>query len=528
MSIRRPRAAGVAASALVAPLLLLGAAGSAHAAPTGEQSDTGAWLAGELVDGLTPGQFGTDHGMSIDVLVALQTLDVEPEAQDAIVAALEADPEAYVTGEAFGDTGSTYAGATGKLAVAAQRSGADASAFGGLDLLGNLADLVVTDGPEAGRAKDVSAYGDYSNTIGQSWVVRAFVNDEDYAAATATSGFLARQQCADGGFRTSYDASDPETFENLGYVDPSVSCSSEVDATVFAIDALSEASESGVAGLTDDIDDAVSHLLAVQSADGSFEGVGGPSTNSTGLAAATLAEQGEDAAALKAADWVRSVLVTPALAVGPLAQEVGALAKNGDTFVAASSAGVLPAQRHEWIRATAQAAVALAINPPAGSVTPVSAPRDVTAGTDVQLSFAGLAPSEQVEVAFETGSVAGRSVGFAAVALPTSVTAGRNGVATVTVTIPTAVGPQTINVRGLGTGRTGAVSVNVVAAPGAGAPGAVTPGGPSGSSAAGSGSAARDGRLPGTGLDLGAGAAIAATLAVVTGAALLLRRSRTA
>ncbi len=46
MSIRRPRAATLAASSLVAPLLLLGAPGAAYAAPTGEQSDTGAWLAG--------------------------------------------------------------------------------------------------------------------------------------------------------------------------------------------------------------------------------------------------------------------------------------------------------------------------------------------------------------------------------------------------------------------------------------------------------------------------------------------------
>ncbi|WP_229054460.1 prenyltransferase/squalene oxidase repeat-containing protein [Aeromicrobium sp. Leaf350] len=525
----RPRLATVATGALVAPLLLVGAAGSALAAPTGEQSDTGAWLAGELVNGLTPGQFGVDQGQSIDVLFALQALEVETAAQDSIVTALEADPEAYVTGEAFGDAGSTYAGATGKLAVAAQTSGADASDFGGLDLLGNLSGLVVADGPEAGRAKDVSAYGDYSNTIGQSWVIRAFVNDEDLAAATATAGFLARQQCADGGFRTSYDASDPETFENLGYVDPSVTCSSEVDATVFAIDALAAASDAGVAGLDDEIDDAVQNLLASQSADGSFQGVGGPSTNSTGLAAATLAGQGEDAAALKAADWVRGVLVTPALAVGPLAPEAGALAKNSAAFTAATSAGIVPAQRHEWIRATAQGAFALSLNPEAGSVTPVAAPADVTAGTDVQLSFAGLAPSEDVEVSFDSGSVAGRSAGFAAVALPTTVTAGRNGVATVTVTIPAAVGPQTIAVRGLGTGRTGSVSVNVVAAaPGGGTPSAVNPGTVVPSDATPGSRAAADRNLADTGSGVGLVTAALAAAAVVVGSGLLLRRSRTA
>lgn len=528
MLIRRPRASAVAVSALVAPMLLLGAAGSAQAAPTGEQSDSGAWLAGELVDGLAPGQFGTDFGLSIDVLVALQTLEVEPEAQDAIVAALAADPEAYITGEAFDDVGSTYAGATGKLAVAAQRSGEDPAAFGGIDLLDRLASLVVADGSEEGRAKDVSAFGDYSNTVGQSFVVRAFAAGDDEDLATSTAEFLARQQCADGGFRTMYDAVADDGFTNLGYVDPSVTCSSEVDSTVFAVDALTEASEAGVEGLGDDIDAAIENLLDEQAADGSFQGAGGASTNSTGLAARTLAQHGEDAAALAAADWVRGVLVTPTLAVGPLAGETGAIAKGPDAFAAARTGGVLAPQRHEWLRATAQAAVALTVNPPAGSVTPVAAPEQVTAGTDVQLSFAGLAPNEDVSVAFESASVAGRSASVAAIALPTTVVAGANGVATVSVTIPAAVGPQTIAVRGLGSGRTGSLSLTVVAAaPGAVTPGAATPGGPSVSGAASSGSATRDGRLPGTGLELGAGVAIAAVLAVAVGTGLLLRRSRT-
>ena len=214
--------------------------------------------------------------------------------------------------------------------------------------------------------------------------------------------------------------------------------------------------------------------------------------------------------------------------MGPLAQEVGAIAKNGDAFAAAITGGVLPAQRHEWVRATAQGAVALAVNPSPGSLTPVSPPAEVTAGTDVQLSFSGLAPSEQVEVAFETGSVAGRSVGFAAVALPTTVTADRNGVATVTVTIPAAVGPQTITVRGLGSGRTGSLSFIVVAAaPGGSTPGAVTPGGATPGTAPGARGAA-DGTLPGTGSDIGLVAVVVAALGVAAGSALLLRRSRAA
>lgn len=145
--------------------------------------------------------------------------------------------------------------------------------------------------------------------------------------------------------------------------------------------------------------------------------------------------------------------------------------------------------------------------------------------------FAGLAPSEQVEVTFETGTVAGRSASFAAVALPTTVVAGRDGVATVTVTVPAALGPQTIQVRGLSTGRTGSLGfVVVAAAPGGGTPGAVTPGGQPGAGGVGSGSptGAGAGDLPGTGLEIAASAAIAALAAVTAGVALLLRRSRTA
>ena len=524
MLIRRPRASAVAVSALVAPMLLLGAAGSAQAAPTGEQSDSGAWLAGELVDGLAgPADSTSTYGLSIDTYVALDRLDVEAPTRAAIADAVEANGAAY-----FG-TGDP--GTTGKTAVLALLDGRDASDFGGVDLLGNLQDSVVqTDDESNGWARNVVGT-DYSGGYSQPFVVSALVLAEDPLADDAAT-FLAAQQCGDGGFRSSYADFDPTTFANTTYVPNGPECFSDLDGSLFALNALLDADEAGIDGLGDDIEAAADYVVANQAADGSLSQTdftnGGTykSSNSTGLAASSLDRAGESAAALKAADWVRSVMVTPALAGdgSPLAGEAGAIAASDTDFAEARTSGIDEFGRSVWLRATAQAALALTVNPDADSIVAQGAPAEAAAGSEVVFTFAGLAPNESVEVTFETAGVAGRSVGFAAVALPTAVTAAANGTASVSVTIPSAVGPQTILVRGLGTGRTGSVSFVVV--PAAVVPGAPAPGG--GSNAAGPGALPRAGAtddvLAGTGSPVAAGWLVLAGVAVVTGSALLVRK----
>lgn len=379
-----------AALAALTPALGLGPAGSASAA---EADDTAAWIAGELnAANLLEGDFGPDYGLTLDGIVALGELGVGTSTREAMLDAVAADPQAYISGEAFGDTGSTYAGPTGKLAAVLQLAGRSTTQ-NSVDLLNRLRSTLAPAGPEAGRAKDISSFGDFSNGVGQTWVVRAFALAGDDAVAPATD-FLLRQQCADGGFRVVYS-------DSTGYLDPATSCTSTADSTSFAIFALLDADDAGVPGLDDDIADAADYLLSVQAADGSFEGAGVGSSNSTGLAALALFLLGEDDAAQRAAAWVRStVLVTPARATGPLTGEAGAIAPSAATFAQAQAEGITESLANPFRRATMQAALALvvpapqapapgpgpSVTPPAtgtggGSITvPVTNPRAVAGG----------------------------------------------------------------------------------------------------------------------------------------------------
>ena len=102
MKITRRITAGAAALAL--PALML--ASSPAVANSSEAAQSGSWLAGELNSGLLVGAWGPDRGLSADALMTLEVLNVESSAANAIGDALAADPQAYISGEAFGDTGS--------------------------------------------------------------------------------------------------------------------------------------------------------------------------------------------------------------------------------------------------------------------------------------------------------------------------------------------------------------------------------------------------------------------------------------
>src|SRR5689334_2528074 len=56
----------------------------------------------------------------------------------------------YITGEEFGDTGSTYAGAVAKTAVFAKAAGGNPTSFGGVNLITRLEAQVLGTAPNAG------------------------------------------------------------------------------------------------------------------------------------------------------------------------------------------------------------------------------------------------------------------------------------------------------------------------------------------------------------------------------------------
>ncbi len=450
---------------LGATVAALALAGAVVAAPTSAQADvadtTGAWLAGELEDGLLPGQFGSpDYGLSIDALLSLDLLGVQAGAVDDIADALAADPQAYISGEAFGDTGSTYAGATAKLAVGAVTAGRDPESFGGVDLLERLRGTVATEGPEAGRASDVSTYGDFSNTLGQTFAVRALVDAGDDLAVDAID-YLLKQQCADGSFRigmfaeavpddpsTDYDDSVAPIDRECG--DPTTAGDDVVsyDATALAVTALVEAEDAGIDGLGDAIDAGAGALADAQAADGGLQDDGVANANTTGLAALALADAGDVDAATRAAEFVATLRV-PDDAKGALADERGAIAFDENAFDAARTAG-LPESRDQWRRATAQAAGALALLPDTTTLS-VTTATDGFAGTgqDVEVVVEGLEPQEPVTVTAASDTAEGA--------------ADANGRAALEVTMPTSAGTVTIGAQGGSPGRSGSTTVEVLA-----------------------------------------------------------------
>ncbi|MBB5953565.1 hypothetical protein FHS29_000135 [Saccharothrix tamanrassetensis] len=272
MPLRRTAAVvAVALSALAASAVL---AVPGHAGPvTARPAEAAAgWLARQLVDGerfetvIDPDTF-PDQGLTIDALLAFDAAGV---AQDNAAKALAwlAQPEvigSYVTDE----EGSQYAGSYAKLALAVLAQSEDPTAFGGVDLIAGLTALQAP----SGRFTDKTSYpSDLTNNFSQSIAVIAL--ERHGSAPRAAVDFLAGSACPDGGFP-------------LKFAQPT--CTSQVDATAMAVQALLAADRPAVAAK------GVAWLADHQLADGGFPDNGLPgdqgttsNANSTGLAAQAL------------------------------------------------------------------------------------------------------------------------------------------------------------------------------------------------------------------------------------------------
>ena len=320
----------------------------------------GTWLAGELVDGGLPGFVGTDWGLTLDALFALQATGADPAASRAVTSATAAHVTSYSTWDDWGVAGVRIAGATAKLLVAAVSTGSDPRAYGGHDLRTETLELVATDGVHRGRVRDrypaESGGVDASNTFAQSFAVIGLARSGGVPQDVVD--FLIRQQCAAGGFRLS-----PDTFGTPSATcDESTNAVLDPDSTSMAVQALLTAAEAGAAGAAGAAAKGADWLVKVQRADGSFGGSGpteASNTNSTGLAGQALAAAGRREAADRAAAYVVAHQLTIANA-GKATGETGAIAYNTEGLTTAQSSGVADNQRDQWRRATAQALLALA------------------------------------------------------------------------------------------------------------------------------------------------------------------------
>lgn len=314
-------AVGVAAASAAA----LAAAPAATASPTPGPEHSAAYLAAQLAAGEdhlsveSGGSTYPDIGLTIDAVLAMQATGTAGEQAAASAEYVMSNAGGY-TGADYGDL---YAGAAGKLLVLTASRGASPT-VGGVDYLAGLQDLE----DESGQFTDSSGYGDYSNTLSQSFSLIGLKRN-GVNPSTAAVDFLLSRQCDDGGF----------ALANSG------ECASDPDATSVAVQALA-----AVGGQSAAIGEAAEYLGTQQGSSGGVKG--GPSTrdenaNSTGLAAVAFRLAGQTSALTSARGWLDSVRLgcdSP--------QVTGALAY---TRAAAGEAGASTEPTDELNRSTAQA-----------------------------------------------------------------------------------------------------------------------------------------------------------------------------
>lgn len=255
--------------ATISAVAVLAPASAVSAAPTttSEPTPAGAgWLANQFVDGerlqtAFGGDVFDDAGLTADAVLALSGAGV---ASGQIEAGATWLAENVATYAGDGETES-YAGATAKLILVAEATGADATAFGGTDLVARLTERLT----QAGRYSDLSSFGDFSNVITQSLAISALDRTASVSVPAVAVDYLVGQQCDDGGFPLELEA---ET------------CESSVDATAFASQALLAAGRTTVAAQTAD------YLRTTQKSDGSWGDGETGNANSTGLATAAMSQ----------------------------------------------------------------------------------------------------------------------------------------------------------------------------------------------------------------------------------------------
>ncbi len=360
MSLVHRASVALLSSALVVSLAAGAGAGPAQAtaAKPGSPAGHGAtWLSRQFTGGLVHNpNFGgfDDYGLTIDTVFALKSIGGHHQDVRTARHALAANVDDYITGDSFGDVGSTYAGSTAKLLVLAQSTGADPTDFGGVNLVARLKSRVVTSGPAKGRIADKSTFGDNANTVGQILAVRGLTTAKSPRRAAARA-FLLEQQCTAGYFRLDFaKPSAPEqSCRKKSPADP--------DATSYAVIQLWRTSKD-LPKLRSALRHAVSWLGTQQRKNGSF--VGGtststPNTNSTGLAAWALGLTGRCKAAEAAATWAAGLQLGAQKPATPLAGQRGAIAYDKAGLEAGRRDGITDAVQDQWRRATAQAAPGL-------------------------------------------------------------------------------------------------------------------------------------------------------------------------
>lgn len=420
-----------------------------------------AWLAGQLVDGLLPGQYGgSDYGLSIDAATSLARLGEQPAAVTAVRDALADDIENYAGDYAYtspdpfpSGPDATFAGhssnAAAKAAAFATIAGGNPASFGGVDLVARVESFIADSGASAGRLSDAPTkngapdpFSDYANVLGQSFAVSALDTAGSVETEEATNVLLA-QQCAAGYF-TLY-------FAPVGQGCDDGTASASTDATAIALTAL--ASQNDDTDIQAAIANAVEWLENNQKTNGSFaDGTteGTSNANSTGLAGYALGTNGAPDAAAAAAAWIRAhQAANVANCVYYDAADLGAIALDDKARNDIQGTSITAATQDQFRRATAQSLSALAFAPRATDPQALFTAEYVKAGGRKPVGVVQAAPGEALCAMLGEQSV----LGYADV----------NGEAGLRVLIPTKTTTSKVRVANAA-GTIGTVSINALAA----------------------------------------------------------------
>ncbi len=331
---------------------MLGQSVPAQADPTPSSAVGAEWVSAELDEyGLFqyPSFDSIDYGVNIDAGTAL-LWGGDRAGAAALRDDIEPGIDEYITGEAFDDTGSTYANPLAKTLAFVVRSEGDWRDFDGVDLPERL-DAQVN--PQ-GRIFDTSEFGDNANMIGQAFAAQGLHESGASSKAGSVLSFLLDQQCSDGHF--------PLSFSTESEPDP---CAEVAGVDVTALVAMALRTQAYAPAVNGAIRRASAWVADQQNADGSIPGAPpttDPNANTTGLGASLLGAACDLGPANRAAAWTRALQVTAANAAGTqLPGEVGAVAYDQAAFDdgAANGIGTTTAERDQWRRATVQAVVGL-------------------------------------------------------------------------------------------------------------------------------------------------------------------------
>lgn len=402
--LRFMRGSALVATAALTLTTLTGA--PAQAAVTDDRPvDAGAdWITDELTGGLlhNAAYDFDDYGLSIDTALALDAVGGHDDTVQTISQAVAKGIGAY-TG-----TPDVYAGSVAKALVLAQVAKADAGSFGGVDLVSTLESRVSTTAPVVGRISDKSSFGDFANTIGQSFAVRGLTNARSPRAAAATD-FLLQQQCPAGYFRLYFNADPRAAAQSCTAGAPG--SEADTDATSLAVLNLLAARGPESKAVKDALQRAGDWLADQQRGNGAFGGgtaTTAPNANSTGLAGWALGELRHDEAARKAAVWVRKLQpVDIGTCRTALKRDLGAIAYDRAALADGREDGITDEAADQWRRATVQALPGLAHAPQARDDLSIAAPaRALRSGAKVKLKVRGLAKGESACVWVKRGGFA--------------------------------------------------------------------------------------------------------------------------